>query len=121
MEFFFKLLGFNIDNNLQNIDDNFESVDARTLSLTNDWKSRRLPLERRIFISKSFLFSQYTYIASVLQLIDHQIKTQTAINNFIMNIKEGEKQWISKSKIYQPTNKGGLNCISWNLFSKASS
>ena len=59
----FKLLGFIIDNNLQNIDENFECFHARTLSIINDWKSPRLRLEGRISISKSLLVSQYTYIA----------------------------------------------------------
>ena len=31
--------------------------------------------------------------------------------NFIMNIKDGERHWISKDKIYQPVNEGGLICI----------
>ena len=116
----FKLLGFNIENNLQNLDENFEIVHSRTLSLINDWRSRRLPLEGRISISKCLLVSQYTYIATILPLKESQInKAQTAINNFIMNIKEGDKPWISKEKIYQPVNKGGLNCIELASFFKS--
>ena len=113
----FKLLGFVIDKNLQNIDENFECFHARTLSIINDWKSRRLLLEGRISISKSLLVSQYTYIVSVIDLKESPIKkAQTAINNYIMNVKEGDKPWISKSKIYQPINKGGLNCIELESF-----
>ena len=116
----FKLLGFNIENNLQNLDENFEIVHSRTLSLINDWRSRRLPLEGRISISKCLLVSQYTYIATILPLKESQInKAQTAINNFIMNIKDGDKPWISMEKIYQPVNKGGLNCIELNSFFKS--
>ena len=78
----FKLLGFIINNNLQNMDENFDCFHARTLSIINDWKSCRLPLEGRISILKSLLISQYTYIASVIELRESQIKkAQTAINN----------------------------------------
>jgi hypothetical protein len=94
----FKLLGFNIDNKLKDIDGNFNAAHARTLSLINDWRSRRLPLEGRISISKCLLISQYTYFATILPLKDAQIsKAQKAINNYIMNIKEGDKPWISKN------------------------
>ena len=36
-----------------------------------------------------------------------------------MNIIEEDKPWISKSKIYQPINKGGLNCIELESFFKS--
>ena len=36
-----------------------------------------------------------------------------------MNINEGDKPWISKNKIYQPINKGGLNCIELESFFKS--
>merc|ERR1712082_502747 len=36
-----------------------------------------------------------------------------------MNIKEGSKPWIHKNKMYQPVNKGGLNCIELSFFFKA--
>ena len=116
----FKLLGFNIGNNLKNIDENFDLAHTKTLSLINDWRSRKLPLEGRISISKCLLISQYTYFATVLPLKDTQIlKAQKSINNYIMNIKEGSKPWISKNKMYQPINKGGLNCIELSSFFKA--
>ena len=115
----FKLLGIHFDNRLQHIDENFDMVHSRTLSLINDWKSRRLPLEGRISISKCLLISQYTYISTIIPLKDSQIsKAQQAINNFIMNIKENERPWISKEKIYQPIKKGGLNCIELTSFFK---
>ena len=64
----FTLLGLNIDNKLNEMQENFERVHIRTCTLINDWKSRRLPIEGRIAISKFLLVSQYKYIATVLVL-----------------------------------------------------
>ena len=36
-----------------------------------------------------------------------------------MNIKIGDRPWISKSKIYQAINKGGPNCIELSSFLKS--
>ena len=99
------------------INEHYKYHQLCTLSIINDWKSHRLPLEGRISISKSLHVSQYTYKASIIDLKKSKIKkAQTTINNYIMNIKEGDKPWISKSKIYQPINKGGLNCIELESF-----
>ena len=79
------MLGIEIDNWLEKLDDTFDSVHSKTLSLINDWRARQLPLEGRISISKCLLVSQYTYFASIITLNELQIdKAQTAINNYIM-------------------------------------
>ena len=55
---------------------------------------------------KCLLISQYTYVASILTLGDHQIeKAQTAINNYIMDKTEAKRNWLSKDRIYQPIKK----------------
>ena len=58
------------------------------------------------------LVSQYTYIASIISFNEDQVeKAEDAINNYIMNINSQNRKLISKEKIYDPINKGGLNCI----------
>ena len=82
----FTLLGINIDNKLLKLDRNFDKVHSKTLSLINDWRAQKIPLQGRINISKCLLVSQYTYVASILTLSEDQItKAQTAINNYIMD------------------------------------
>ena len=113
----FTLLGINIDNKLMEIDLNFDRIHTKTKSLINDWRSRNLPIQGRINISKCMLVSQYTYVASILPLSAEQTeKAQDAINDYIMNIGTANRKWISKDKIYAPINKGGLNCINLTDF-----
>ena len=73
-ENFFKLLGIDIDSKLQTLDYNFERVHGKTKSLINDWRSRRLPIQGRINISKCMLVSQYTYVATILAPSNDQIE-----------------------------------------------
>ena len=82
----FILLGLEINNRLEKLDCNFDRVHSKTLSLINDWRARRLPIEGCINISKCILVSQYTYVAAILTLSHQQIqKAQTAINIYTMN------------------------------------
>ena len=83
----FSLLRFNIDIILPNIDDNFDRVHFRMLSIINDLRSRKLTLEGLTIISKGLTIVQYTYIATIINLRESQInKAQSAIDNYIMNI-----------------------------------
>ena len=95
----FTLLGLDIDNKLEKLDCNFDKVHSKTLTLINDWKARRIPLEGRINISKCLLVSQYMYIASIMTLNEDQILTaQTAINNYIMDSNLGQKTGSAKTR-----------------------
>ena len=56
-------------------------------------------------------------MAAILTLSDQQIeKAQTVVNNYIMDKNETKRNWLSKDRIYQPIEKGGLNCIEINDF-----
>ena len=80
----FKLLGIEIDNELSNLQTNFERVLIRCKTLINNWESRHLPLEGRISIAKSLLLSQFTYLSTVITITPDQInQAQTCINNYI--------------------------------------
>ena len=106
----FTLLGIEVDNRLEDLDCNFDRVHSKTQCLINDWRARKIPIEGRIDISKYLLVSQYTYVASILTLSDHQIeKAQKAINNYIVDSNDAKRNWLSKDRIYQPIKKVGLN------------
>ena len=61
----FTILGFDIDNKLQDIDSNFEPIHVKQKSLINDWISQNLPIQGKINISKCMLVSQYTYFVFI--------------------------------------------------------
>ena len=62
----FKLLGFDIDNKLQQLNINFEKALAKAQNIIPNWKARKLPINGRIIISKSLVVSQFNYVASIL-------------------------------------------------------
>ena len=63
----FTLLRIEIDNRLEKLDCNFDGVYSKTLSLINDWRARRLPIN----ISKCLLVS---VLAAILTLSEQQIE-----------------------------------------------
>ena len=70
----FKLLGFDIDNKLQQLNINFEKALAKAQNIISNWKARKLPINGRIIISKSLVVSQFNYVASNLTPPLHPIK-----------------------------------------------
>ena len=62
----FKLLGFKIDNKLQQLNINFDKALAKAQNIISNWKARKLPINGRIIISKSLVVSQFNYVASIL-------------------------------------------------------
>ena len=113
----FTLLGIEIDNQLLQLDLNFDRIFLKTETIISDWKARKLPIEGRIAISKALLISQYTYISSILFLTPTQIAAaQTQINNFILGISSQNKKWISNDRLYLPISKGGLGCMELGSF-----
>ena len=105
----FKLLGFDIDNKLQQLNINFEKALAKAQNIISNWKARKLPINGRIIISKSLVVSQFNYVASILTPPPSMLsKMQELVNNFI---RGGPHHWISDDKLYAPIKSGGLNCI----------
>ena len=66
----FTLLGFYIDKKLEKLDKNLEMIDHKVINLINKWKTYQKSVHSRVTIAKSILISQYTYIATILDIID---------------------------------------------------
>ena len=62
----FTILGFDIDNKLENLDKNFEKAKEKIRALIRKWKPYHLSLRGRITIAKTKLISQIIYISTVL-------------------------------------------------------
>ena len=93
---------------------NFDKVYVKAQNIISDWKSRKLPINGRITISKCLIVSQFNYVASIIKHSNRQIqKSQNMINSCI---RDSDRHWVSDQKLYAPTNKGGLNCIELKTF-----
>ena len=71
----------------------------------------------RMTVAKALLLSQYTYIATVLDLSMKEIEyIQSILDNFILYnsfLNHGHKSryWINQDILYGNKNLGGLNAI----------
>ena len=83
----FVLLGFQIDNKLENLKDNIKIIHDRVKKLINTWKRYGLTVHGRITIAKTMLLSQYTYVGSILGGVDDKEMDhiQLILNNFIQH------------------------------------
>ena len=81
----FTLLGFFIDNRLEKLRKNLDTINQKVTKLINKWKLYNLSVHGRITITKSMLISQYTYILTILDVAEESDieQIQLHINNFI--------------------------------------
>ena len=116
----FTILGFEIDNKLEKLNNNYQKIKDKLKSIITKWRPYHLSLRGRLTIAKTKLLSQVTYISTVLTPdITIINEMQTMINNFIMGIKDGSKNWINKELIYTHTSKGGFGMIRLEDFMQA--
>ena len=113
----FRILGFNIDNKLERLHLNIESCTRKVRAIINKWRKYNLTLMGRMTVAKALLLSQYTYIATVLDLSMKEIEyIQSILDNFILYnsfLNHGHKSryWINQDILYGNKNLGGLNAI----------
>ena len=113
----FRILGFNIDNKLERLHSNIESCTRKVRAIINKWRKYNLTLMGRMTVAKALLLSQYTYIATVLDLSMKEIEyIQSILDNFILYnsfLNHGHKSryWINQDILYGNKNLGGLNAI----------
>ena len=116
----FTILGFHIDNKLQQLDINFDKVKEKIKALIRKWKPYHLSLRGRITIAKTKLISQIIYTSTVLTpKIATITEIQTLINNFVMGIENNNEHWINKYIIYTPISQGGFGMIRLESFVRA--
>ena len=81
----FTILGVKIDNRLEKLNENFDTIYQRVNGLIHKWKCYGLTIPGREIITKSILLSQYTYIGSMLDMTDSQLgKIQNQLNQFVL-------------------------------------
>jgi exonuclease III len=97
------LLGMQIDNRLEKLNDNFKKVIDKVVSLISFWERFKLSFPGRIAIAKTFLVSQINYLGCIILPSNDDIdKLQRLINNFIRkNLR------ISDERIERSVNLGG--------------
>ena len=85
----FTLLGFYINNKLENLKQNLWVINTRVKNLINRWKLYYLTIHGRFTVVKSILLAQYTYVGSIMDIIDEDDMNniQQVMNHFwsIMN------------------------------------
>ena len=121
----FTILGFDIDSKLLKLDSNFDKAHKKVNGIISKWQGYQLSLDGRITITKSLLLSQYTYIASVLEMpVKMFEKIQSNLNAFIFTNKVNKVEnkfqpWVSKDDIYRGKSEGGFGMIRVNHFFQA--
>ena len=95
-----KILGLDIDHNLDCIKEIHDTTVRKIESIANFWKRFNLSLPGRINIAKTLLLSQISYLGCILTPTDTQYEAMSAIiEHFIRKNLN-----ISKQKIYLPVN-----------------
>ena len=103
----FCLLGFVIDNKLENLHQNAEKRLLKVQSLIVTWERRNLTTSGRVHIAKTLLLSQLVYYMQVLDLIENFLeRVQEVLFNYIKG--KTKRNWLSKDLITTPKAKGGL-------------
>ena len=116
----FTLIGFQIDNRLKLLNDNYEKCFKKVHEIGRKWPRYRLLLKGLITIAKTFLLPQFTYVASVL---DPNPNTYDVINKMLRNfvntgstIPLGKCNWINQDILYGSKSEGGFNFIDARSF-----
>ena len=113
----FKILGFFIDNKLEKLHSNVENCTRKVRAIINKWRKYNLTIMGRMTVTKALLLSQYTYVATVLDLTQKEVEyIQSILDNFILYnsfLNHGHKSryWINQDIMYSNKVQGGLNAI----------
>ena len=114
-----------IDSRLEKIDTNYEEKIIKAQSIIGNWRARPMTIHGRLTIAKTLILSQFTYIATILDLPSTAIteRIQNLMNKFITNPMkeedEKEKKWLSTKLLYTNKAKGGLAFVKFVDFVKS--
>ena len=100
----FKLLGLELNKNLDNVPAIYESITEKIRSLIRFWERFKLTLPGRICIMKTFLISQINYIGCFFPASDNCINNlQILIDRFVKDTLP-----VAAERLYLPPALGGL-------------
>ena len=103
----FCLLGFVIDNKLENLHLNAEKRLLKVQSLIVTWERRNLTTSGKVHIAKALLLSQLVYYMQVLDLSENFLmRTEEILFRYIKG--KTKRNWLSRDIIITPKMKGGL-------------
>merc|ERR1711867_112737 len=121
---FHKLSGLQciIDNKLEKLHSNVENCTRKVRAIINIWRKYNLTINGRMTVAKALLLSQYTYVATVLDLSQKESEyIQSILDNFILYnsfLNHGHKSryLINQDILYGNKNLGGFNAIRFSDF-----
>ena len=118
----FTILGIDIDNKLQCLDENFNRINKKVRGIISRWTGYNLSFHGKITVCKTLLLSQYTYVGGIMDCIKttqlQQIQSQ--LDYFINHgkntpkagaVEKMENLWIDTKSLCNDKNNGGFGCI----------
>jgi hypothetical protein len=106
------ILGMDIDSELVNLDENFNSTIVSLKKCVDYWKRYNFTMVGRINVIKSLLFSQILYLGSFLMPSPSKLKNmQKLLDDFAL---DGTN--IARDRITQPVEMGGLGLFDIEKF-----
>jgi hypothetical protein len=107
-----KILGMEIDSELEHLDNNFSNALVSIKKSINFWEKLNLSLQGRINVAKSILFSQIIYLGSILMPSRQRINDlQNSLDDFV----KGNLNF-AKNRITLPVTDGGLGMFNVEEF-----
>ncbi len=100
----FKLLGFDVSWNLDNLTTNTGKISLKLISIANYWRRFNLSLPGRISIAKTFMYAQIGYVCSILSPTQEQINNYRSIIFSYVNCRAP----VAQDRIASPCEVGGL-------------
>ena len=112
----FTLLGFHIENKLENLKQNLTNINVKVNNLINQWRLCYLSLHGHITIVKSILLAQYIYIGTVMGILNEEDKKkiQNTLHQFVAYNEvymSSRTTWIPDDIMYALTKEVEFNMI----------
>ena len=115
----FTLLGFDIDSELNHLNENFEKRFLKVQSLIIKWERRNLTTSGRVAIAKAILLSQFVYFLQILDVHGNDICER--IEHLLQGYIKGKstRNWVSSNEINTSHSLGGLGFFNIKKFTHA--
>jgi hypothetical protein len=106
-----KILGFELDRKLLNLDGNWVRIIANMRKICRYWATFRLSITGRIAVAKTYILSQAIYFMGTLPLSDEM---GGQMNDIILDFISGGGQRIERSRWFASPEKGGYGMFDIN-------
>jgi hypothetical protein len=107
-----KILGMEIDSDIENLDSNFSSIHDSIKKTAGYWSRYNLTIPGRINVAKSLLVSLINYLGCFVMPKTGTLNSiQKTIDDFIIG-----KNKVARNRLYLPVEDGGLGCFKLDDF-----